>query len=134
MAGSLNKVMIIGNVGRAPEVRYTASGKPVASFSVATNRRWNTPTGEAKEETEWFRVVAWDRLAELCNQYVEKGRKLYVEGRLQTRSWDGQDGQKHTSVEVVASDIRLLDARPKTAAAPEEPSSEDDIGAEEIPF
>ena len=135
MAGSLNKIMIIGNVGRAPEVRYTPNGSPVASFSVATNRKWNTPSGELKEETEWFNVIAWNRLAEICNQYVEKGKKIYVEGRVHVNNWEAPDGRKGTRVEIVAFDIQLLDTRPKTAAAaPEETYSEDDIGAEEIPF
>ncbi len=105
----LNKVMIIGNLGRDPEMRFTANGSAVANFSVAVSRQYSGPDGERHEETEWFRVAAWDKLGELCNQYLQKGRKVYVEGRLQTRSYDGQDGQKRTSTEVVASVVQFLD-------------------------
>ena len=94
MVGSLNKVLVIGNVGRPAELRYTPNGNPVASFTVATNRRWTAPTGEQREETEWFNVVAWNRLAEICNQFIDKGRKVFIEGRLQTRSWEDRDGNK----------------------------------------
>ena len=94
MAGGLNKVMIIGNVGRDPEMRYTPGGAAVTSFSVAVSRRWTTPENEVRDETEWFNVVAWNKLAETCNSLITKGRKVYIEGRLQTRSWEGPDGQK----------------------------------------
>jgi single-strand DNA-binding protein len=114
MAGGLNKVMIIGNVGRDPEMRYTPAGKATTAFSVAVSRRWNNQQGEPQEETEWFNVVAWDQLAETCNQLVTKGRKVYVEGRLQTRSWEGQDGQKKYRTELVAQQMTLLDGRPRT--------------------
>ena len=113
MAGSLNKVMIIGNVGRDPEMRYLQDGTPITRLSVAAGRTWTTPDGERREETEWFRVVAWRKLAETINQYVKKGSKVYVEGRLQTRSWDGQDGQKHYMTEVVAQTLTMLDSRPR---------------------
>ena len=106
---SLNKVMIIGNVGKEPEMRFLASGKPVASFSVATNRVYSSADGERKEETEWFNVVVWNKLAELCNQFLGKGRLVYVEGRLRTRSWDGQDGQKHYRTELIAEQVTFLD-------------------------
>jgi single-strand DNA-binding protein len=112
MAGSLNKVMIIGNVGRDPEMRYLQDGTPMTSFSVATSRSWTTPDGDRREETDWFNVVAWRKLAETCNQFVTKGRKVYIEGRLQTRSWEGQDGQKHYRTEVIAQQMILLDRRP----------------------
>ena len=115
MAGSLNKVMVIGNVGRDPEMRYTQTGKPVTTFTVAAGRNWTTPDGEHHEETEWFNVVAWDKLGETCNQLITKGRKVYIEGRLQTRSWEGQDGQKKYRTEVVATNMVLLDSRPRTA-------------------
>jgi len=115
MPGGLNKVMIIGNVGRDPEMRYTPSGAAVTSFSVAVSRRWTTPDNQQRDETEWFNVVAWDKLAETCNQLITKGRKVYIEGRLQTRSWEGQDGQKRYRTEVVASQVTLLDARPREA-------------------
>ena len=111
MAGGLNKVMIIGNVGRDPEMRYTPSGAAVTSFSVAVSRRWTTPDNQQRDETEWFNVVAWDKLAETCNQLITKGRKVYIEGRLQTRSWEGQDGQKRSRVEVLAQQMVMLDAK-----------------------
>src|SRR5919202_3408797 len=113
MAGSLNKVMLIGNVGRDPEMRYLQSGEPVTTFSVATNRRWTGTDGQPRDETEWHNVVAWRKLAEQCNEYLTKGRKVYIEGRLQTRSWDGQDGQKHYRTEVVANTMMMLDQRPR---------------------
>ena len=108
---SLNRVAIIGNVGGEPEMRFTPNGKPVTSFTVATNRVYTTPDGERKQETEWFNVVAWNRLAEQCNQFLAKGRLVYSEGRLHTRSWEGQDGQQHTRVEVIASRVIFLDRR-----------------------
>lgn len=113
MSGSLNRVMIIGNLGRDPELRYTQRGTPVCNFTVAVNRPGRT--GEdgqrGEDETEWFQVVAWDKLAETCNQYLTKGRKVYVEGRLQTRSWEGPDGQKRSRVEVLAQQMVMLDSR-----------------------
>ncbi len=119
MAGSLNKVQLIGNVGRDPEMRYLQSGEPVTTFSLATNRRWTGQDGQPREETEWHNVVAWRRLAEQCNEYLTKGRKVYVEGRLQTRSWDDQaTGQKKYRTEIVADRMLLLDARGDRAGAP----------------
>jgi len=116
---SLNKVILIGNLGSDPEMRYTPGGNPVTSFSVATNRRYTDSNGETKEETEWFRVIAWRKLAESCNQFVTKGKRVYVEGRLRTRNWEGQDGQKRVSVEVVANRVLFLDRR-ATVSVPEE--------------
>lgn len=131
---NLNKVMIIGNVGRDPEMRYTPGGNPVTSFSVATNRTYTTPEGERKEETEWFNVVTWNKLAENCNQYLTKGKQAYVEGRLQTRTWEGQDGQKHTRVEIVANTVKFLDRRPATAPLSEETTQQDEIEPEDLPL
>lgn len=111
MARGLNKVMIIGNVGRDPEMRYTPSGKPVTSFSVATSRSWVNAQGERREATEWFNVVAWRDLAEICSQCLTKGSRVYIEGRLQTRSWEDQEGQKHYRTELVANEIIVLDSR-----------------------
>jgi single-strand DNA-binding protein len=105
---SLNKAMLIGNVGKDPEMRYTANGKAVTTFSVACNRTYTSPEGDRKEETDWFDVVAWDKLAELCSQYLQKGRQAYIEGRLQTRSWEGQDGVKRYKTEVVANTVLFL--------------------------
>ena len=119
MAGSLNKVQLIGNVGRDPEMKYLAGGEPVTTFSVATNRRWTGQDGQPREETEWHQVVAWRRLAEQCNEYLAKGRHIYVEGRLQTRAWeDAATGQKRSRTEVVADRMLLLDARPGSPGTP----------------
>lgn len=111
MARSLNRVQLIGNLTRDPELRYTPSGSAVCSFSIATNRNWTTDTGEKKEEVEFHRIVAWRKLAELCSQFLVKGRKVYVEGRLATRSWTGQDGAQKSTTEVVIDDMILLDSK-----------------------
>jgi len=111
MARGLNKVMIIGNLGRDPEMRYTPNGTPVTSFSVAVGRSWTTPDGERKEATEWFNVVAWRELAEICNQYLRKGGRVYIEGSLQTRSWEDQNGQRHFRTELVADQMIMLDGK-----------------------
>ena len=120
----LNRVMIIGNLGHDPEMRYTPSGKPVTSFSVAVSRSWKAPDGERREETEWFNVVAWDSLAETCKQHLSKGQPVYVEGRLQTRKWDDQEGKKHSRTELVAAHMIILGERKaastETQASPEE--------------
>jgi len=105
--------MVIGNMGRDPEMRYTPSGKPVTSFSLASSRSWVAPDGERREETEWFNVVAWGGLAEICNQKLFKSQQVYVEGRLQTRSWEDDNGQRHFRTEVVASDMIILGPRDK---------------------
>jgi single-strand DNA-binding protein len=132
----LNKIMIIGNVGTDPEMRFTPNGSPVTSFRIATNRSYTTPEGERKEETEWFDVVTWNRLAENCNQFLTKGQRAYVEGRLRTRSWEGQDGQKHSRIEIIANSVLFLDRRP-VGTLPEggvDSVAEDDIEAGDIPF
>lgn len=118
---SLNKVQLIGNLTRDPELRYTPNGTAVATFTVATNREWTVESGEKREEAEFTRVVAWNKLAELCSQLLSKGRKVYVEGRLQTRSWTGQDGAQRTSTEVVISDMIVLDSRRTEAVGGEVP-------------
>lgn len=117
----LNKIQIIGNLGRNPEMRYTPSGKPVTTFSVAVSRSRNRAENEREEKTEWFNVVAWERLAEICNRYLVKGSVVYVEGRLETRSWDTPDGQKSFCTEIVANEVIMLDRR--------NPSAEDGSGA-----
>lgn len=109
MARSLNRVQLIGNLTRDPELRYTPQGTAVCTFGLATNRSWTTDTGEKHEETEFHRIVAWNKLAELCSQFLVKGRKVYVEGRLSTRNWSGQDGQQRSVTEVVIDDMILLD-------------------------
>lgn len=133
MARGLNKVMIIGNVGRDPELRYTPNGTPVASFSVAVGRQWTTTSGERREATEWFNVVAWRELAEICGQMLSKGRLVYVEGSLQTRSWEDASGQRNYRVELVADQMTLLDrgtAR-DDAATHQQPTPYDDTDEEE---
>lgn len=144
---SLNKAMIIGNLGRDPELRYTPSGQPVTQFTVAVNRNYKDAEGEWKEETEWFRVVAWGPLAERTAEYLRKGRKVYVEGRLQTRQWEGQDGAKRYTTELIAQTVTPLDPRPRDelgegpeprqAARPSaaaEPGPADDTDLEDLPF
>ena len=108
---SLNKVMLIGNLTRDPEMRYTPSGAAVCTFGIATNRYYTASDGEKKEETEFIKIVSWNKLAELCSQLLAKGRKVYVEGRLQTRSWETPDGQMRQTTEVVIDDMRILDSR-----------------------
>ncbi|MBI2448336.1 single-stranded DNA-binding protein [Candidatus Microgenomates bacterium] len=112
---SLNRAQIIGNLTRDPELRYTANGQAVTSFGVATNRAWNDPSGEKKEAVEFHDVVTWGKLAEICKQILAKGRKVYIEGRLQTRTWEGQDGVKRQKTEIVAENMLVLD-RPKDGA------------------
>jgi single-strand DNA-binding protein len=134
----LNKVMIIGNVGTEPEMRYTPNGNPVTSFRMATNRGYTSPDGERHEDTEWFTVVAWNQLAEQCNQYLAKGRRAYVEGRLRSREWEGQDGRTRFRNEIIANRVLFLDRAPENQAedaatgAPEE--SNDTTEPEALPF
>ena len=132
---SVNKMIMIGNLGSEPEMRFTPNGKPVTSFRVATNWKYTTPGGERREETEWFTVVAWGRLAEQCNQFLTKGRLVYVEGRLRTHTWESQDGQRHSRNEVVADKVRFLD---RQAAAPLAEEGEEggtgELEPEDIPF
>jgi single-strand DNA-binding protein len=111
MSRSLNKVELIGNLTRDPELRYTPQGTAVCTFGLATNRQWTTDAGEKKEEVEFHRIVAWSKLAELCSQLLSKGRKVYVEGRLQTRKWTGQDGVERITTEIVISDMIILDSK-----------------------
>lgn len=133
MARGLNKVMVIGHLGRDPEMRYTPSGRPVTTFSVATSRNWKTSDGERRSETEWFNIVAWGSLAEICNQYLKKGQQVYIEGRLQTRRWEDDEGQKRSSVEVVAKEMVMLGDRRKSDENDSE-SEMDHDEEEEFPF
>jgi single-strand DNA-binding protein len=136
VTASLNKVMIIGNIGSEPEMRFTPNGNPVTSFRVATNRVYTTSDGERKEETEWFTVVAWGRLAEQCNQFLAKGRRIYTEGRLRTHTWESQDGQRHYRTEIVANRVLFLDRRTSESLSEEkfDDSSTGTLEAEDIPF
>jgi single-strand DNA-binding protein len=134
MSRGLNKVMIIGHLGRDPEMRYTPSGKPVTTFTVATSRSWNSTDGERHTETEWFNVVAWGNLAEICKQYLVKGQQVYIEGRLQTRRWEDNDGGKHTSVEIVASEMMMLGDRREAATNAAGADLSDEANEDEYPF
>ena len=109
MARSLNRAQLIGNLTRDPELRYTPNGNAVCSFGVATNRTWTTDSGEKKEEADFHNIVAWNKLAELCSQFLVKGRKVFVEGRISTRNWIAQDGQQKTRTEIVIDDMIILD-------------------------
>lgn len=124
---SLNKVQLIGNLTRDPELRYTPNGTAVCTFGLATNRSWMTDSGEKKEETEFHRIVSWNKLAELCSQLLFKGRRIYTEGRLQTRHWTGQDGMPRQTTEVVIDEMMILDSKraPEEAeeSVPEEPTT-----------
>ena len=115
---SLNKCMIIGNLGRDPEMRYTPSGQAVTQFTVATNRRWRDQQGEWQEETEWFRVVVWREQAERAAENLRKGHKVYVEGRIQTRQWEDQSGQKRYTTELIADRVTSLERRERDEGAP----------------
>ena len=115
---SMNKILVIGNLGSDPEMRYTSGGDAVTSFSVATNRRYTNRNGERVEETEWFRVSAWRRLAETTNQYLSRGRRVYVEGRLRSRSWVSQDGQTRFSNEIDADNVVFLDSAGQSSGEP----------------
>jgi single-strand DNA-binding protein len=119
MARSLNKVELIGNLTRDPELRYTPAGTAVCTFGLATNRQWTTESGEKKEDAEFHRIVAWNKLAELCAQLLTKGRKVYVEGRLQSRRWTGQDQVERTTTEIVINDMIILDSRGAVAGGDE---------------
>lgn len=148
---SLNRATLLGNCTKDPETRQTPSGQSVCSFGVATNRTWTDQAGQKQEAAEFHNVVAWGKLAEICGQYLTKGKKVYVEGRIQTRSWDGQDGQKRFTTEIVADNVILLGERqgggaPSSSSAPFAPSPstppkadaapnpDDEIKVEDIPF
>jgi single-strand DNA-binding protein len=125
---SVNKAIVIGNLGRDPEVRYTAGGQPVANFSVATNERWtDKATGQLQERTEWHRIVVWGKQAESCGEYLAKGRQVYVEGRIQTREWTDKEGKKVSTTEIVANQVVFLGSRDGAGARRGGPPA-DDIG------
>jgi single-strand DNA-binding protein len=125
MARSLNRVQLIGNLTRDPELRYTPNGTAVCSFGLATNRSWKTDAGEKHDEAEFHNIVSWNKLAELCSQFLVKGRKVYVEGRMATRTWTGQDGAQRNRTEIVISDMILLDSnRGATGVSPVVPAEQ----------
>ena len=129
MAG-INKVILVGNLGRDPETRYMPSGDPIANVSVATSRRWrDRDSGEQKERTEWHRVVFFRRLAEIASEYLKRGSKVYIEGRLQTREWE-REGQKHYTTEVVATEMQMLDSRGNTGGGPASGGRGGDMGSD----
>ena len=121
MSRGLNKVMIIGRLGRDPEMRYTPSGRPVTTFNVATTRTWNSSDGERHSETEWFNVVAWGSLAEICKQHLVKNQQVYIEGRLQTRKWEDNSGNKRSSTEIVANEMIIIGDRLENNSSDNEP-------------
>lgn len=145
MGRGLNKVMIIGRLGRDPELRYTPSGRAVTTFTVATSRSWNTSSGERRTETEWFHVVAWGNLAEICKQLLRKGSQVYIEGRLHTRRWEDENGTRHYRTEIVANEMVVLgdrnhrpnevEAAPEAAEAfPAEEDLSETSPEDEFPF
>lgn len=149
MAG-VNKVILVGHLGRDPEVRYTQGGQAVANFSLATTEQYSKRDGEREERTEWHRIVAWGRLAEICGEYLSKGRQVYIEGRIQTREWEDREGEKRRTTEIVAREMQMLGRRGETVSTTEEPrdssgsgdttsSSDEDFGSsqssdDDIPF
>ena len=129
MAKSINKVILIGRLGKDPELKYTAGGTPFCRFSMATDDVWNDKSsGERQEKTEWHNIVAWDRLAEICNQYLTKGRLVYIEGSLQTREWDDQDGNKRRITEVRARDMVMLGGNQESAGGPRRAAAAEGVG------
>ncbi len=122
MAG-VNKVILVGRLGRDPEVRHTKTGDPVCTFSIATSERWKDKNGEQQEKTEWHRIVAWRKLAEICGEYLRKGKQVYIEGKLQTRDWEDKDGHKRYTTEVVANEMQMLDRRGEDSGNYNEDSS-----------
>ncbi len=128
----LNKCQIIGHLGADPEMRYTNNGTAVTTFSVASSRKYQGGDGQQREETEWFRVVTWNKLAETCSQYLEKGRLVYVEGRMQTRSWEGDDGQKRYTTELIAQEVKFLSGGNGQRASVS--ANDGDIEPDDLPF
>jgi single-strand DNA-binding protein len=143
----INRVILVGRLGRDPEMRYTGSGTPVVNFSLATNERWSDQNGGRQERTEWHNIVVWSKLAEICNQYLSKGQLVYIEGRLQTREWDDRDGNRRRTTEIVAREMKMLGPRSdemgmgptgerpgSRPTEPSQPSPEVEITDDDIPF
>ena len=142
MANSVNKVILVGRLGKDPEVKYTQTGVPVARFTLATDESWKDQSGEKQQRTEWHNIVAWRKLAEICGQYLNKGKLVYVEGRLQTRSWEDKEGNKRYTTEVQADNMVMLSARTDearqeksvAAAASSNSGFEAEITDDDVPF
>jgi single-strand DNA-binding protein len=143
MANSVNKVILVGRLGKDPEVKYTQGGTPVAKFTVATNEVWKDQNGEKQERTEWHNIVAWTKLAEICGQYLNKGSRVYIEGRIQTRSWEDKEGNKRYITEIRADSMVMLSGKPDearaeksaaAAASSDGGSVEPEITDDDIPF
>ena len=138
--GTVNKAILIGRLGADPELKYTPSGAAVVNFNIATDESWTDASGVKQERTEWHRIVAWRKLAEICGEYLKKGSRVYIEGQLQTRSWEGQDGVKRYTTEIVARNMQMLDTKatggqPPTPQEPPPPSpSEKAEGEDDLPF
>jgi single-strand DNA-binding protein len=129
MAGGVNKAIIIGNLGKDPEVRFTPSGQAVCNFTLATNESWTDKSGNKQERTEWHRIVVWGKMGELCGEYLAKGRKAFVEGRIQTREWTDKEGKKNYTTEIVAQNVQFLGSRDGASAGPGKPKNgEEDYG------
>jgi len=137
MCQCVNKVTLIGFLGDAPEVRFSPKGNPVGAFSLAVNERWKDAEGSPRERVEWFQIVSFGRLAEVCGQYLDKGRHVYIEGRLQTRKWQDREDEKRTTIEVVANQMQILDRAPKNGngeKADESPKAEEAVDESDNPF
>lgn len=138
--GTVNKAILIGRLGADPELRYTPSGVAVVNFNIATDQGWKDDSGEWQDRTEWHSIVAWRDLAERCAEYLKKGQRVYIEGRLQTRSWEGQDGVKRYKTEIVARTMEMLDSRSTVAqeetpaAEPQEAPAEETLEEDDLPF
>ena len=130
----MNKAMVIGNLGNDPEIRYTQSEIPVATFSVASTERWKDSDGNKQERTEWHRVVAWRRLAEVCGEHLHKGDKVYIEGKMQTRKWEDQDGNTRYTTEIVARELEMLGGRLENAGSPSDSGNAEPPMPDDIPF
>ena len=137
---SVNKAILIGNLGRDPELRYTKDARPVANFTLATNERWRDKQGNSQERTEWHRIVVWDKQAENCAQYLQKGRSVYIEGRIQTRDWEDKEGNKRQTTEIVAQQVTFLGGRGDVPGpsgdnvAPPSGGADAPTGGDDIPF
>lgn len=131
--GGVNKAIIVGNLGKDPEVRFTPSGQAVANFTVATNDSWTDKQGQKQERVEWHRIVVWGKLAELCGEYLTKGRQCYVEGRIQTREWTDKEGKKNYTTEIVANSVQFLGGRPQGQQPQRQQQQEDQLPPGEAP-